>query len=180
MAKKENIYRVPVKTKNFDATIKNGKSYTELLTFMTEANKEALKLLTDDSGILRCWGSVPGLNNNKLFDTMQEGDEILFYKDFKYIASATIAYTTDNPDMAYNLWGIHPKKGEKWELMYFLTNVKLVSVDRAIVNEAFGYKPNAIVQGLNRVSDETAKQFLEKYGSVAAFVDSVKPQEKAA
>lgn len=164
----KHIYRVPVDTKHFEDTIEKGKTYAELLPFLTEANKEHLLSMRTYDMNIRYWGSLPGTSNVKAFDTMQEGDEILFYRGGKYIASATIAYTTINPSMARYSWG--ELNGRTWELMYFLEDVKMMEVKAAVLNKAFGYKENGAVMGFNKVSDMAASIFIGLHGSVAEFV----------
>src|SRR5690349_5177775 len=100
----KNIFRVPVDTQHFIDTIERGKPYTELLPFLTFTEKARLKDIAH-GGMLRYWGSLPGVSNQKTFRRLEEGDELLCYRNGKYIALATIAFSTINPALARYSWG---------------------------------------------------------------------------
>ena len=144
----KHIFRVPVDTKHFQDTVVKGK------------------------GNRRYWGSLPGIGNIVTFRQLEKGDEILFYRSGKYIALATIDATTRDPAFARQSWSEN-RKGETWELIYFLKDVQLLSLDTAILNEQWGMK-GGHVMGFSKLADEKAQPFLEKYGSVAQFLTTQK------
>jgi hypothetical protein len=166
----KHIFRVPVDTKNFVDTIERGKQYTEILPFLTFTEKAHLEKVAQ-GGILRYWGSIPGESNQKVFLSIAEGDELLCYRSGKYVALATIAFSTVNPVLARYSWGEKAKK-QTWELMYFFKEVTLLSVDLRVINSAFGYK-NSPVMGFSKLSDQNASQFISTYGSVASFLNQL-------
>src|SRR6266487_860075 len=162
----KHIFRVPVDTVHFNDTVKTGKAYNELLPFLAFIEKAYLEKLAHD-GPLRYWGSLPRVNNQKTFMRISEGDELLFYRSGKYVALATIAFSTRNPALARYSWG-EAKNGTTWELMYFFREVRLLSVDVGVINSAFGFK-NAPVVGFSVLSEQSASQFIATYGSVTDF-----------
>jgi len=173
----KHIFRVPVDEDHFKLTIVNNQSYTELLPFLTFSEKDNLKPLADsNNGDLRYWGSQPGPNNVHTFKQLEIGDEILFYRGGKYVALATVAYTTVNQALARHTWEEDKKSGDTWELIYFLTDVKLLSLETAMLNEQWGMK-GGHVMGFSKLNDERVQPFLKEHGSVARFLDK---QKKAA
>ena len=164
----KNIFRVPVDEKHFTDTIEKGKAYHQINRFLTFTEREKITKISDDL-VFQYWGSIAGASNQRTFTRIQEGDEISFYRAGKYIGIATIAFSTINSLLAPYSWGERKDKAT-WELIYFLKDVQIISVAAKTVNKAFGYKENAPVMGFSMVSEEIAKQFFEKYGSVADFV----------
>lgn len=85
-----------------------------------------------------------------------------------------VGFTLINPSLARYSWG-ETKNKITWELIYFFREVRLISVDIADINEAFGYK-NAPVMGFSVLSGENASKFLEAHGSVSNFIQSLSLQ----
>src|SRR5215471_19537612 len=100
----KHIFRVPVDYEHWTDTIEVGKQYAQLLPFLIVSEQEVLRGIAKD-GILRYWGSIPGMYNTETFKLLTEGDEILFYRRWKYIGLATIAFKTQNPNLARHSWG---------------------------------------------------------------------------
>ena len=164
----KKIFRVPVDTEHFADTIEKGKTYTEILPFVTSTDAKSLAEVTQNN-ILRYWGSIAGESNIRTFMQIEEGDEILFYRGGKYIAIATIGFKTINPALARYSWGERKDKFT-WEMMYFLEDVQTISINKKSVNTVLGYKENAPVMGFSMVNKETTSQFIKTYGSMANFV----------
>jgi hypothetical protein len=166
----KHIFRVPVDTVHFNATIKAGKAYSDLLPFLTFIEQAHLETLAHD-GMLRYWGSLPRVNNQKTFMRISGGDELLCYRSGKYVALATIAFSTRNPALARYSWG-ETKDGTTWELVYFFRDVTLMSIDMGVINSAFGFK-NAPVVGFSALSEQSASQFIATYESVTDFIKNL-------
>lgn len=164
----KKIFRVPVDTEHFADTIEKGKTYNEILPFVTSTDAKSLAEVAQNN-ILRYWGSIAGASNTRTFMQIEEGDEILFYRAGKYIALATIALRIINPSLARYSWGEREDKFT-WELMYFLKDVQTISINKKSVNTALGYKENAPVMGFSMVNEKTTSQFIKDYGSMTDFV----------
>src|SRR5438046_895219 len=118
----KHIFRVPVDVVHFKDTIETGRPYTTILPFFPAAEK--LKNIAEN-GVVRYWGTMPGVSNNRVFKLMQEGDELLFYRWGRYIALANVACSLVNPALARWSWGeTHDKT--TWELIYFLRDVTML------------------------------------------------------
>lgn len=163
----KQIFRVPVDTKHFEDTIVTGKLFTEIAPRLTSEELKRIPVGKDRK--VRYWGSVPGRSNTRLFEQMQAGDELLCYRSGKYVACAIVVYSAVNPQLARFSWE-ETSRGDTWELIYFLKDVTLLSVDTAIVNEQWGYKGGPVM-GLSKIADVKAQPFLQEYGSVATFLD---------
>ena len=164
----KHIFRVPVDSQHFKDTIEEGKPYTEVLPFLP-AEDQLKKIATD--GKVRYWGSLPGESNKRTFRLLTEGDELLCYRSGNYVALATIAFSLINPSLARYSWG-EAKNKTTWELIYFLSDVKLIDVKASVISQAFGYK-SGLVMGFSMIEEKTANRFMAMNGTVASFLQKL-------
>lgn len=101
-------------------------------------------------------------NSANKWDKIKIGDIALFAKN-KYIFSyGVICYKLKNSQLANFLWG-EDEKGQTWENIYFLTELKNTNINYLYFNRAVGYKDNYIIQGFNVLDDEKTNLFLNNY-----------------
>jgi len=96
------------------------------------------------------WGVVPGVkgvNANK-WKRIDTGDIALFSKENRIFSSAVVTIKDHNQKLALELWRKN-SKGETWEYLYFLDQLKPQSIPYPIFNKAAGYKSNNIIRGFN-------------------------------
>ncbi|ADB58825.1 AAA family ATPase [Archaeoglobus profundus] len=123
---------------------------------LTDEEKEALKKIYSD-GKVRMWGTRPSLKNT--WESIREGDLVVFYSRGRYICAADIVYKTRNPELARKVWGNYDDKtGETWEYIFFVKNVRELNVDRKEFNKRVGYSENFFPQGFMRVNDESVRR----------------------
>lgn len=163
-----NIFRVPVDQQHYQDTIELGQPLDEVMKFLSPRDVKAIEKYAQ-SGRVRYWGSVPGSSNEKTFERMKFGDELLCYRSGSYIGYGRIVYTCVNPGLARHSWGAK-EDGKNFELIYFLDNVRQFKIDAKNVHEAFSYKPGPAM-GLTRIDDRKAENFRKKYGSLKKFID---------
>lgn len=163
-----NIFRMPVDNQHFKDTIEAGKSLEEIYKYLRADEKVNLTKIAKD-GVVRFWGSIPGESNNRNFKILQPGDEVLCYRSGKYIALARIGFTSVNKELANYSWG-ETENGSTWELMYFFDNVIFFQLETEYINEEFGFKSGPVM-GFNHISEDKAKDFIKRYGSVKGFIE---------
>lgn len=165
-----NIFRAPVDNQHFRDTIEIGKPIEEVVTFLSGEDKARLVRVAKN-GKVRYWGSIPGESNNRNFEKLSQGDELLCYRSGKYIALAKIAFTTINKDLAIHSWG-KTEVGSTWELIYFFSSIKLFEIDSEVINKEFGYVDGPVM-GFNSLSPEKLKNFVNKHGSLEKYISSI-------
>lgn len=165
-----NIFRVPVDNQHFKDTIEAGKSFKEVVDFLSGEERAELQRISRD-GFIRFWGSLPGEANKRNFQKMAAGDELLCYRSGDYIALCKVAFTTINKNLAKYAWG-EAETGNTWELIYFFSAVSSFKIDSSIINKEFGFADGPVM-GFSAIADEKAKTFLTKYSSVSSFLDQL-------
>lgn len=100
------------------------------------------------TGKCKIWGVTPGGNNLTKWNRIERGDVTLFSKDGKIYASAVTTFKLHNQSLASELWNYN-NKGQTWEYIYFLDEVKNHNIPYIDFNRAVGYADNYIIQGFN-------------------------------
>ncbi|MEV6226548.1 HNH endonuclease [Saccharopolyspora shandongensis] len=104
------------------------------------------------SGEARMWGVTPGKeprrSNVQKFQRLRPGDAVLFYGEGHFYLVGRIAVLWENAELAERLWQ-RDDKGQTWQYMYALDEVRPIQVPLAEVRPQLGWRPTAIVQGFN-------------------------------
>lgn len=170
----KNIFRIPVDHQHFKETIEFGKSINEISKYLNKDQQEAIKKISKE-GTVKYWGSIPGENNNRNYEKINLGDEMICYRSGKYIALTKIAFKTINKDLAIYSWG-KTEVGSTWELMYFFDEVFFFEIPSEIINKEFGYQDGPVM-GFSAISEEKTNQFIKKYESLESFINGLKQDE---
>jgi hypothetical protein len=138
------------------------------------AARAARQLRAEGLEELRCWGSIPGPNNQKSWSRMQPGHWALLYAgDRSFPWLLRVARKARLKQLARNLWG-EDGEGQTWELMFFFDVAQRVDLTLAEVREALGYEgEDWVPQGLQYPAGDHQKALLESFGSIEAFAASV-------
>ena len=133
-------------------TIQNSVS---LASIKPNISSEEFEILDDiyPSGECKIWGVTPGGNNLTKWNRIESGDVTLFSKDGIIYASAVTTYKLHSHRLATQLWDYN-KKGETWEYIYFLDEVKNHNIPYLDFNRAVGYADNFVIQGFNVLRPE--------------------------
>jgi hypothetical protein len=94
------------------------------------------------------WGVTAGGRevNVKRWERIEPGDLVLFSQGNRVFLSATIAAKAHAPGLARTLWGTDTR-GNTWEYVYFLDELKGVDIPVGEVNRTLGYQANNRIQG---------------------------------
>lgn len=144
-------------------TIREGVTLEKLnkLGVNNEIIRELKELIGDPPYYV--WGSIPGPNNTKNWEEMEEGDIVLVYTGDRFEYWTKVRQKYDNDNLARLLWG-EKEGGKTWRLMYFLENPRRFSLSLDDFNTKHGYAASYVPQGFTKISEERVSQLLEKYG----------------
>ncbi len=117
-----------------------------------------------------CWGAVPGQNNLRNWNAINEGDKILSYWGRHYHHLSTIVLKTQNYELAKELWG-SDNEGKTWEYIYFFK--KPNKFQQPIPAEDSSEYLQSRYMGFAKIRDDKAKRIIEEFGSLEAFLDGI-------
>ena len=115
---------------------------------------------------LYAWGAIPGPQNKRRWDRMQEGDIVLCVYDSSYRYAARMVKKIDSEDLSRVVWGQDPA-GRTWSLIYFLTQPQKLDIPLV---ELADYLHQSY-QGFTRIGDERATRIEADFGSLTNFLD---------
>jgi hypothetical protein len=144
-------------------TIQHPVSIDRIKDFASANETEKLINIYGDRSVA-VWGVVPGvkdLNKWKWFK-IEPGDVTLFARTGSIFASAVVTNKIHNKDLAKNLWGFD-HRGQTWEYIYFLDEIKNHNIEYPEFNKAVGYKPNYIIQGFQILDTDKSQRFFNAF-----------------
>lgn len=130
--------------------------------FVTEDQFERIKKLYPN-GLVPTWGVTPGVNNvnAKKWNRIEPADVTFFSAKRVLYSYGFVTYKIHNVPLAEHLWG-RDSKGQTWEYIYFLDEIREHDIPVSLFNEIVGYSPNFNVQGFS-VLDEQKSNVLLSY-----------------
>jgi len=167
----KNIFRLPVDYSHYKISIEEGKDFDWIKKFLTLDEIKNIESLSV-SGKLKYWGSTPGSSNFRFWERMEPGDEVIFYREGKYIGLGIVGAKINNKELAEATWGIR-KDGLTWQLVYFLIDIKKFEIDSSILNQSLGYSAGPVM-GFSAISEKTAKPIIAKFGGISKFLEDFK------
>ena len=123
------------------------------------------------------WGVTPGGNNITKWNRINKGDVTLFSKSGGIYASAVTTFKIKNKSLASHLWNYN-NKGETWEYIYFLDEIKNHNIPYKQFNNAVGYKENYIIQGFGVLDESKSKLVFNEFGlESSTYINSINELE---
>lgn len=149
--------------KHFADTMENlvdFRKYESLLT--PQIYSKLLNLHTN--GLACLWGVVPGVSdrNVKQWEKLGEGSVAIFSRKNLIYASAVVTYRFNSAKLSEHLWG-RDKKGQTWQYMYSMSDLKEQNITYQEFNKANGYKSNNIIRGFRVLNERQSDAFLNKF-----------------
>jgi hypothetical protein len=126
------------------------------------------------SGLVPTWGVTAGVNNvnaNK-WRKIQPADVTFFSANKVLYSYGFVTFKIHNKLLAQHLWEFN-SKGETWEYIYFLDELREHDIPISLFNEIVGYSENFKVQGFS-VLDEDKSDALLSYFDLES-VTAVQP-----
>jgi putative restriction endonuclease len=162
-----SLYLVPATRDNLEVSIEMEVAPERLAPHVSKDIFEELLRLGGPEGI-RCWAMTTTLR--AAFDAMRPGDLVLLSESDtkRFTHCAQVTSKVESKAFGDALW---PVKGDKsWELIYFLRNIRQISVSKAELVEKLGYAPNFAVPGTTHVKDDRIQRFESKHGPIANWL----------
>tara|TARA_B100000963_G_C22565190_1_gene643318 strand:+ start:455 stop:1408 length:954 start_codon:yes stop_codon:yes gene_type:complete len=157
---------------HFNDTIEFPVKLSKIEKFLNQKEKDTLQQIYANSEC-RIWGVTAGGNNITKWQRIQKGDVTLFSKDGSIYASAVTTYKTHNKELAAFLWDYN-SKGETWEYVYFLDEVRNHNIPYVNFNNAVGYKENYIIQGFGVLDKIKSKKVFDEFGlESSTYIENV-------
>ena len=165
----KNIFLAPrsneTSYENFESTIKVGRPYAFFESFLNDSEKALLP----HSGNISVWATKESLRGR--WEIMKPGDYVLFYANHGFYYSARVIGTKYSPELGSKLWP-PDEDGKPWPCLFFLDNLREVSIPIKTVQELAEYEPTwDRVQGFMRLRDDGVQAIVEKFGTVEAFLN---------
>lgn len=115
------------------------------------------------SGSAAVWGVTRGVEggNERKWQRIADGDAAVFLKEGRAYAAGVVACKTHSDALARELWREN-ERGETWEYVYFLKDVRNVDVPYQELNALLGYEPANRFQGFVVVSAERSAPALTR------------------
>jgi hypothetical protein len=155
----------PAARSHLDDSIDTPIPLPTALTFLP-TEMHALISEVDAQQGLYAWGAIPGPQNRRRWERMQDGDVALCVYDSRYRYAARVTRKVESEELARAVWGQDPA-GRTWSLIYFLTPPEKLDIPLV---ELADYLHQSY-QGFTRISDERAARILADFGSLTNFLD---------
>ena len=161
---------------HYEDTLANPVKLSSIEKFISQKHKEVLDEIYPD-GNLFIWGVTPAGNNIGKWNKINSGDVTLFSRDGAIYSSAVTTYKFHNKNLASFLWDFD-SKGQTWEYIYFLDEVREQKIPYINFNRSIGYKDNNIIQGFNVLDEEKSRKVFEDFGlESSTYIPEINQEE---
>jgi hypothetical protein len=140
-------------------TIENTKSLSSISQFLSDKELNELKEIYPQ-GQVAIWGVTPSQSTK--WERIQAGDITLLAKEGAVFASAVTTYKIHSHALASQLWGFD-NKGNTWEYIYFLSEVKKQHIPYKKLNKVIPYNENYVIQGFSLLDEEKSINVLKAF-----------------
>lgn len=151
---------------NFAATLDSGYPIEEIEQFLTPEEKQILAPRRK----LYIWGNQLGKKDS--WNKMNVGDLVAFYAKGEFVYVGRCILKKRSEEIGRQLWGNVPDKDLTWEFVFFLDEIRPISIPLNAMRELGGYKEKMVVQGFMPVNERGMNSILSTYGSLVAFFDA--------
>lgn len=140
-------------------TIENTRSLDSISQFLNDKELDELKEIYPQ-GQVAIWGVTPSQSTK--WERIQAGDITLLAKEGAVFASAVTTYKIHSHALASQLWGFD-NKGNTWEYIYFLSEVKNQHIPYKELNKVIPYNENYVIQGFSLLDEEKSINVLKAF-----------------
>jgi len=151
---------------NFAATLASGYPIEEIDKFLTPEEKKIL----GSRKVLYIWGNQQGKKDS--WNKMKIGDFVAFYATREFVYVGKCILKKKSTEIAHQLWGNVPGKEFTWEYVFFLDELRPISIPLEIIRELSGYKEKMVVQGFMPINEKGMNEIINTYGSLNSFFDN--------
>lgn len=140
-------------------TIENTRSLNSISQFLDSKELSELEVIYPQ-GQVAIWGVTPSQSTK--WERIQAGDITLLAKEGAVFASAVTTYKVHSHALASQLWGFD-NKGNTWEYIYFLSEVKNQHIPYKELNKVIPYNENYVIQGFQILDEEKSVNVLSAF-----------------
>jgi len=140
-------------------TIENTRSLNSISQFLDSKELSELEEIYPQ-GQVTIWGVTPSQSTK--WERIQAGDITLLAKEGAVFASAVTTYKVHSHALASQLWGFD-NKGNTWEYIYFLSEVKNQHIPYKELNKVIPYNENYVIQGFQILDEEKSVNVLSAF-----------------
>jgi hypothetical protein len=136
----------PIPRKHYRETVETPVPETRLRRFLDPVDFSILQQIYGTAAV-PTWGLTPseGTTDRAEWHVIHPQDIVLFTGGNQAYAVGSITHKTHNRNLALDLWQVD-KKRRTWEFVYFVNNMRRVSVPYTKLNKALGNKANNVFQ----------------------------------
>jgi hypothetical protein len=155
---------------NFESTILSGRTYSFFEPYLSEEEK---KLLVGQEKIT-VWGCQESMRSR--WKNMEPDHFVLFYDSGSFTYSARVLFIKHSEDLGRKLWPADKKTGNIWPCLFFVKNLKEISIPIKVIQELAEYESGwDRVQGFMPMREEGIRAIETKFGSIEEFLNQ-KPE----
>ena len=140
-------------------TIENTRTLSSISQFLSDKELNELKTIYPQEQVA-IWGVTPSQSSK--WERIQAGDITLLAKEGAVFASAVTTYKIHSHALASQLWGFD-NKGNTWEYIYFLSEVKNQHIPYKELNKVIPYNENYVIQGFSLLDEEKSINVLKAF-----------------
>jgi hypothetical protein len=170
----------PADIKHFNATIAHPVSLDRIAAYLSPDELKALSSLYPER-LIPVWGVTPGTSgtNASKWSRMRPEDIVLFVRSKEIFCLAKVSFKTINRQVAKELWE-QDKKGQFWEHLYFLNDIRTISVPMSEVSKVIPYAVDFVrsFTVLDKVQSDNVWKLLESKEILEAQTSHVRPLER--
>lgn len=161
------LFLAPASAENIAATISRGVRVSDIVGRLDAATAELLRRHVEGERF-HCWAMT--VSSRGTFDNMSVGDLVLFTPKGtgRFTYRATVAGKLESQTLGDLLWSVTP--GKPWSLIYLLSDVRRVDIDKERLVAEFGYDRSFRVFGITRVQSERMRSALTRRGSLESVL----------
>lgn len=151
-------------TIHYTDTVENPVNLSRLAEFLSPDEVSDLKSMYPD-GVVPTWGVTRGKtgSNATKWEKISRGDLALFSRSGGIFSCGVVTMKTHNASLASRLWKTNTD-GDTWEYVYFIDEVRPMSLSYEEFNRVVGYKPNNVIQGFTVLNEVRSERVLESLG----------------
>jgi len=172
-----NIFVVVAATKeaqsNLAVSIRAPIAQQHVLSFFDEVQHPELLKIYETAPGFYAWRIAAGPRNRSTWESMANGDYMLFVYDNAYQYIARVLGKYDNATFAKQIWGQH-ESGKARQLICFLTQPS--KIDRPVTELRDHLRSGYI--GFTRITKKKLEKIVSDYGSVDLFVNRELTRER--
>lgn len=159
-------------------TIESPVELERVAEFLDAGTVDSLRSSVSE-GTVATWGVTPGKSGGNVakWERVDSGDIALFSREGQIFSAATVVMKIHNERLAEALWG-RDSNDQTWEYIYFLAEVRPLSVSYADFNAAAEYDENYVIQGFNVLDPDRSRVILDRFDLESeAYLPSVSEKE---